>query len=109
MSGENSEIDKIHIAVVFEIRDLSRRLQVSPFDIVRWTNDGMPCLRHSPWVRWDVELTAAWVADTAAIPDDRYTPKQLDDLEDFVLNAVATGRQGPDLACQILQGWAGLV
>jgi len=94
---------------VFEIRDLSRRLQISPFDIVRWTNDGMPSLRHSPWVRWDVELTAAWVADTAALPADRYSPKQLDDLEPFILDAVATGRHSPDLACQILQGWAGLV
>jgi len=94
---------------VFEIRDLSRRLQISPFDIARWTNDGMPSLRHSPWVRWDVELTTAWIADTNALPADRYTPQQLDHLENFLLAAVATGRQGPDLACQILQGWAGLV
>ena len=94
---------------VWEIRDLSRRLQVSPFDIMRWTNDGMPCLRHSPWVRWDLELTSAWVAQTAALPDDRYTPAQLDHLEDFLLAAVATGRQPARLACQILEGWSGLV
>ncbi|MHC4716683.1 MAG: RNA polymerase sigma factor [Planctomycetota bacterium] len=93
---------------VWEIRDLSRRLQISPFDIMRWTNDGMPALRYSPWMRWDLELTAAWVADTAALPDDRYTPKQLDSLDEFVLTAVATGRQPPDLAHQILQGWSGL-
>jgi len=94
---------------VFEIRDLCRRLEVSPFDVVRWTREGMPCLRCSPWVRWDVEHVAEWVAQRGSLPGDRHTAKELDSLDEFLLAAVANGDGSPDDAREILSGWLAMM
>ena len=94
---------------VFEIRDFCRRLEVSPFDVVRWTRDGMPCVRCSPSVRWDIEHTAVWLGSRGFLPADRPSYKDLDNLETFVLPAVADGSGSSADAQEIFAGWAGLV
>ena len=94
---------------VFEIRDLCRRLCVSPFDVIRWTGEGMPALRHSPWVRWDVEHVAAWIAEHHCLPTDKHTPRELDVLEDFVLPAIADGHETPEDGREIFTCWMALM
>ena len=92
---------------VFEIRDLCRRLELSPFDVVRRTRQGMPCLRCSPWVRWDVQRVAEWIAENGCMPMEKHSPEELDDLKAFILPAVASGREPPEDAREIFTGWLG--
>ncbi len=94
---------------VFEIRDLSRRLGLSPFDIVRWTREGMPSLHYSPFVRWDAEHVTAWLGEHCELSSRRHTVKELDDLNTFVLQAVAGGSEPVEDARDIFTGWAGLM
>ena len=101
--------EDVHNPRVFEIRDLSRRLRVSPFDVIRWTRKGMPSLRCSPWVRWDIERVTQWLAERGALPDTDHSPKELDALEDHVLPAVAGGEASPEEAREIFTVWLGLM
>ena len=99
----------VHQSRVFEIRDLCRRLELSPFDIVRWTRQGMPCLKCSPWVRWDLERVAEWIAQAGCMPAEKHLPKELDDLPAFILPAVAGGNELPEDAREIFTGWLALM
>ncbi len=94
---------------VFEIRDLTRRLGLSPFDVIRWTRDGMPCLRRSPEIRWDMEHVAAWVAERNLLPKREYTAKELDGLAEFVIQAVAAGDEPPEDGRDALACWVGVM
>jgi len=100
---------EVHESRVFEIRDLCRRLGLSPFDIVRWTGRGMPCLKRSPWVRWDLQRVVEWIAQAACMPSQKHSPRELDDLPAFILPAVAAGNQPPEDAREIFTGWLGLM
>lgn len=92
---------------VFEIRDVTRRLGLSPFDMIKWTNEGMPALRYSPYIRWDVEHVAQWLAERGPLPKREYTIKELDSLEDFVIESVAAGEATPEEGRDVLACWVG--
>lgn len=91
----------------FEIRDLTRRLGISPIDLVRFPRQGLPCLRYSPWIRWDVDATAAWLREHATLPA-HHTIAELDNLELFVCQAVSAGDAQPDEVYEALSGWYGV-
>lgn len=93
---------------LYEMRDLTRRLGMSPIDLVRWTRQGMPCLRCSPHVRWDIRRVSAWLTERAILPD-RHTIKELDWPELFVCEAVAAGDGMPDEAHEAMAGWLGVM
>ena len=93
---------------VFEIRDLCRRLGISPIDAVRWTREGMPCLRYSPWVRWDIRRVREWIAQQGIMPTG-FTPEDLDDIELFVCRAVSNGGATPEEGHEVLSGWVGIL
>jgi len=92
----------------FEIRDLTRRLGVSPIDVVRWTRDGMPCLRHSPYRRWDADRVTEWLA-AQRIPPTHFTIQELENTALFICRAVASGQATPDEAHEALAGWGGVM
>ncbi|MBI3948011.1 MAG: sigma-70 family RNA polymerase sigma factor [Armatimonadetes bacterium] len=94
---------------VFEIRDFCRRLGISPFDVIRWTRDGMPAVRSSPHIRWDPERVAQWLADRGLMPGREYSRQELDVLEAFVIGAVARGEGSPEDARDILTSWRGVM
>jgi hypothetical protein len=88
----------------WEVRDLSRRIGASPLDIIRLTRRGMPCLRYSPTVRWDIDRVVAWLQDHEALPE----PHTIDELEFtalFISRALASGTAAPDEAYEALSGW----
>jgi RNA polymerase sigma factor (sigma-70 family) len=91
----------------FEIRDLTRRLGISPIDLVRYTRQGMPCLRGSPWVYWDIDRVTAWLAEHGVLPAV-HTIQALDDTALFVCRAAVTGEAEPDEAYEALLGWYGI-
>ena len=91
-----------------EIRDLSRRIGASPIEIVRWTREGMPCLRRSPLVRWDIRHVTRWLAERGVLPEER-TVSELDILEVFVCDAVAAGDATVDEGHEALSGWVGVM
>ncbi len=88
----------------WDVRDLSRRIGVSPIDIVRLTRQGMPCLRYSPCVRWDIDRVTTWLQEHGLLPT-RYTVEELDFTELFVCSAVAKGEATPDEAYEALAPW----
>jgi hypothetical protein len=92
---------------VYEIRDLTRRLSVSPIDIVRWTHQGMPSLRWSPYVRWDVRHVTQWLTEQAILPT-QYAMHELDLTALFVCRAVAVGDATADEGHEALSGWYGV-
>jgi hypothetical protein len=98
-------------AVVREIRDICRRLGLSPFDIIRWTHEGMPAVRKSPFIWWDESHLARWVADTGLMPDREYDdPKRIFDcLDRFVIGCVARGEASPEDARDILTSRHGVM
>jgi hypothetical protein len=96
-------------AVVFEIRDLCRRLGLSPFDVIRWTREGMPAARRSPYIRWSPDHVARWMAGRHLLPDREYSAQELDYLEKFVIGAVARGEETPEDAHDVLSSWVGVV
>lgn len=93
---------------VFEIRDLTRRLGLSPIEVVRWTRQGMPCLRSSPLVRWHIRHVTAWLTDRGLLPS-HHTIKELDVTERFVCLAVAAHQATPDEGHEALSGWIGVM
>jgi RNA polymerase sigma-70 factor, ECF subfamily len=93
---------------VYEVRDVTRRLGVSPLDMVRWTRAGMPCLRRSPLVRWDVRHVTQWLTEQGIIPE-RHEVRELDWLPLFVCRAVAEDRVAPEEAHEALAGWVGVM
>jgi len=99
----------LHARPVFEIRDLCRRLRVSPLDVVRWTKAGMPCLRCSPWVRWDIEQVAKWLSESGSPAPQEHSPQELDELDKFLLPLVASGEGTPEAAHEVFAGWVGLM
>ena len=92
---------------LFEIRDITRRLGLSPFDMVKWTKEGMPALRCSPHIRWDVKHVAQWLAERGPLPKREYTIKELDSLEHFVIESVAAGEATPEEGRDVLACWVG--
>ena len=92
---------------VFEMRDLTRRIEVSPIDVVRWTREGMSCLRRSPLVRWDIQHVTDWLIGRGITPR-RATIKALDIIERYVCQAVASGDAAPDEGHEALMGRHGL-
>ena len=102
--GIPPEVNRVR---VFEIRDVTRRLGLSPFDMVKWTNQGMPALRCSPYIRWDVEHVAQWLAERGPLPSREYTIKELDSLADFVVESVAAGEATPEEGRDVLACWMG--
>ena len=97
----------INVRRVFEIRDITRRLGLSPFDMIKWTKEGMPAVRCSPYIRWDVEHVAQWLAERGPLPKREYTIKELDSLEDFVMESVAAGEATPEEGRDVLACWMG--
>jgi hypothetical protein len=91
----------------FEIRDLTRRLGISPIDLVRERRKGMPCLWCSPWARWDVDRVAAWLEEGGVLPT-HHTIQELDNTERFVCRAVAAGEATADEGYEALSGWYGM-
>jgi hypothetical protein len=69
----------------------------------------MPCLRRSPYVRWDIERVAEWLAEREQLPAEQYAPEQLADLETFVLEAVSSGAERPDDGRDVFTVWLGLM
>jgi hypothetical protein len=69
-------------------------LEVSPFLILRETSRGMPCLRHSPFVQWDLHRVQEWLESRDCLP--ALTPmSETHDLNDFVCSALARGDATP--------------
>jgi len=93
---------------VHEMRDLTRRLGISPIELVRWMRQGMPCLRYSPLVRWDIRRVSAWLSEHGILPK-HYTIQELDWPERFVCEAVAAGDGTPDEAHEAMAGWLGVM
>jgi hypothetical protein len=91
-----------------EVRDLTRPLGLSPIDVIRWTRQGMPCLRLSPYVRWDAQRVSDWLAERGIVPT-RHPILDLDATERFVCRAVASGEATPDEAHEVLSGWYGIM
>jgi RNA polymerase sigma-70 factor (ECF subfamily) len=92
----------------FEIRDLTRRIEVCPIDVVRWTHDGLPCLRRSPLARWDIQYVTDWLVERGIVPR-RATIKELDVTERYVCRAVAAGEATPQEGHEALAGRLGLM
>lgn len=93
----------------FETRDICRRLGLSPFDMIRWTREGMPAVRESPYIRWDPQQVACWLADRDQLPQREYSKQELDDLARFVIGAVARGEEPPEDARDVFTSWVGVM
>lgn len=91
-------------ADTFEIRDLTRRLALSPLDVARWTRAGMPCLRLGGYVRYNLDWVGEWLAGQGIMPP-RHGLAELDQTELFVCRAVACGEGAVDDAYEALSGW----
>jgi len=93
----------------FGIRGVALRLRLSPFDVIQWTKEGMPAVRRSPDVRWDVEHVAQWLAERGPLPEREYTGKELDSMRDFVVESVAAGAATPEVGRDVLVCWLGTI
>lgn len=74
-----------------DIRDLSRRLFVSPFTILKWIRAGMPALRYFPWIRFDWQLVAKWLAENHVEFEREVTIKEVDNITRYILQAIKDG------------------
>ena len=92
-------------AELMDIRDISRRLLVSPFTILKWIRQGMPCVDYYPTRRFDLNLIIKWLTDNAIDLPHEVTLSELDDLLRFVLKEVQTGDVSIDDATEILRSW----
>ena len=86
-----------------------RRLGLSPFAVMRWTSEGMPAIRRSPYIRWDPDHVARWLAEHSVHPGREYSSRELDCLAEFVIGAVARGEERPEVARDILTSWSGVM
>ena len=74
-----------------------------------WTRQGMPCVRETPFVRWDIERVGEWLAERGITPIRKHTADELDELDDYLLAAVADGEATPEDARDVLTCWVGLM
>ncbi len=63
----------------------------------------------SPEVRWDIARVTDWLAAHAQEPPTAHSPRELDDLEEFVLSAVAEGTESPEDGREVFTAWLGLM
>ena len=92
-----------HAKHVMDVRDLSRRLLVSPFTIWEWTRQGMPTLRYYPWRRYDLNLVQRWLVEQRVDVPQEVTLQEVDNITRFVLKAVRDGRGSVEDAEEILE------
>lgn len=92
---------------VWDARDACRRLGTCPIHLIRWTRQGLECVRRSPYIRWDVRRAGSWLAERGILPPRR-TPKELDVLEEYVARAVARRDATPLEAAELLEGSLGI-
>lgn len=88
--------------VIGDVRDLCRRLLVSPFTVWKWSRQGMPTLYYYPWRRYDWKLVVDWLAKNVEEVPREVTIEEVDDLQRFVLAEVQAGRGSVDDAREIL-------
>ncbi|HJN16631.1 MAG TPA: sigma-70 family RNA polymerase sigma factor, partial [Armatimonadota bacterium] len=92
----------------WELRDICNRLSLSPIDVIRWTRNGMPCLRTSPYVRWDVDHVRDWLAEKGIMPTEA-GDQDTDQTELYLCRLVADGKATPEEAHEGLSGRYGVV
>lgn len=90
---------------MMDIRDVSRRLLVPPFTVLRWVREGMPCINYYPLRRYDIGLIPKWLADKGVEAPREGTIKGFDELDRFVLTEVQAGRATIDDALEILNSF----
>jgi len=86
-----------------DVRDLSRRLLVSPFTIWEWSRQGMPTIRYYPWRRYEWDMVSRWLADQEIEIAREASVTQLDNLTRYVLEEVRCGRGSVADAEEILE------
>lgn len=89
---------------LLDIRDVSRRLLVSPFTVLRWIRQGMPCVNYYPWRRFDLRLIKKWLADNEIEVSREVTTEELNNMTRYVLAEVQAGRASIDDALEVLEG-----
>jgi RNA polymerase sigma-70 factor (ECF subfamily) len=90
-------------ASCMDVRDLSRRLLVSPFTIWEWSRQGMPTIRYYPWRRYEWDMVSRWLADQEIEIAREASVTQLDNLTRYVLEEVRCGRGSVADAEEILE------
>lgn len=86
-----------------DVRDLSRRLQVSPFTVWEWSRQGMPTIRYYPWRRYEWDMVSQWLVDQKIEITREVSVARLDNLTRFVLEEVRSGRGSVTDAEEILE------
>lgn len=89
-------------ASLMDVRDLCRRLLVSPFAIWEWSRQGMPRVRYYPWRRYDLNLVRQWLTENRVQVPRQVTIGDVDNLTRYVLMAVRDGRGNVQDADEIL-------
>lgn len=92
-------------AQLMDIRDVSRRLLVSPFTVLKWVKQGMPCIRYYPWRRFDLEMVTKWLVDNKIDVPKEVTIKEVDDMLKWVLKEVQSGNVSIEEAVEVFRAW----
>ena len=92
-------------AQLIDIRDVSRRLLVSPFTILKWVKQGMPCIRYYPWRRFDLDMATKWLVDNKIDVPKEVTIKEVDDMLRWVLKEVQSGHADIDETVEVFEAW----
>lgn len=84
-------------------RDICRRLLISPFTLLKWVRQGMPCINFYPWRRYDLDLIRDWLANKGIEAPREVTMHDVDVMERYVLTEVQARRASVDDALEVLE------
>ena len=60
-------------------------------------------------MRWDVEHVKEWLVRQGSLPERRYGFKELDQLYEFVIHAIANGKGDPEDGRDVFTGNVGMM
>jgi RNA polymerase sigma factor (sigma-70 family) len=106
MSFEGITFDHMGIpkeVVLYDTRDISRRLLVSPFTILKWVKGGMPTVKYHPWRWFDLNLVKKWIIDNEIPLNKEINETDVDDMTYFILKEVQHGRVTAEEALELIR------
>lgn len=87
---------------IIDLRELCRRLKVSPLVVYTWVGNGCPILRCWPFARFDLDRVKAWLAEQE-IPDwQKESEYELERPIRVLYREVYDGRLSPEKAEEVM-------
>jgi len=87
---------------IIDLRELCRRLKVSPLAVYQWVGNGCPILRCWPFARFDLDRVQSWLAEQGIQDWPREGEYELERPICMLYREIYDGRLAPESAEEVM-------